>query len=281
MRRKTTADALIAATRERTGCVVATDRRTGAVARLFLVQGEAYGIGLDGYTPDVLARLRAADALAAEHVVTLAGEPQAARIAVERGWVSVDALADIHTELLVAGLGAVVDRDRVKVEFMDGLTTDLHCAIPAPMAELLDLAALRRERTAATWRAVTPTGTPRETGLSVGLTQSVGDAPELVAFLTQCAQGLSIDDAASRLGLTRAEAVHLAALVVLQHRAVAVPVRAGVQRSLAVPEQFGEVTPDPQAPAPRDDIPALKEQVARLERELDEARTRLAALGTR
>lgn len=278
MFRKTTAEALRAAAGDRTGCLVVTDRQTRSAARIFLIQGEPYAVDLDGFVPDVLARLVASGALDAAQRAELAGDPRGACRAVERGWVSVDVLSDVHTELLIAGIGAIVDRDRVTITLEDGRTTDMLCALPAPVAELLDLVAIRRERTQATWRAVTPTGTPRETGLSVGTVDTVGDAPELVAFLRQAATGATVDEAARAQGLTRAEAVHLAALAVLQHRAVAVPVRPAPVRSLAVPEQFGVVVPDPSAAAAEDGIAALEDEIAQLEIALERARERLAAL---
>ena len=283
MLRKTTGDALRAAARGRTGLLTVVDRRTRATARLFVLEGEPYAIALDGYEPEVVARLHAAGAIDADQRSALAHDPQGGRHAVERGWASVDSLADVHTELLVASLGAVLQRDRVSVTVTEGRTTDAHCALPTPLDALIELAALRRERTAATWRAVTADGSPQDTGLTVTVREAVGDAPELAAFLSACTPGASVDEAAARTGLTRAEAVHLAALAVLQHRAVAVPIASvmptasGPQHALAVPEQFGEVVLAPRPPVVDEDLPALQAQVARLERELAAARERLAA----
>lgn len=277
MLRKSTTDAIRSTARGRTGALVVTDRRSGMAGRVFLIEGEPYAVGLDGHEPDVLARLHAAGAIDDGQRAALTSAPHPGRQAVERGWVSVDALADIHTELLVAGLGALLDRERVSVRLVEGQTTDVACALPASLDELIALTAVRRERTAATWRAVTASGTPHDTGLTVTATPAVGDAPELAAFLAACRPGVSVDGAAAATGLTRAEAVHLSALAVLQHRATAAPVSVTPQHALDVPEQFGQVVLVAAPALQPDDLPALTAQVARLERELEDARRRLAA----
>ncbi len=286
---RTSGQALWDVARGRTGAIVVTDRRSGHRARVFTVDGCAYAVELDHYAPSITDRIVAQGEVNEDDIRALAlstadsGRP-IGRVAVERGLIAIDALAAIHQELLVAGVGALSTLRSVRVEFEEGVTTGEQCALPVDLDELRALVQVRRERTEATWRTVTLQGSPVDTGLVVSGRHVSGDAPEVAAFLTEAGRGGSVDAVAGRLGLTRAEAVHLAALVVLQRRAEAVSVPVEQSDHYVVPEQFGSVdlgsprattTADTGAPDSTD-VAELHRLIADLESRLEQARADLA-----
>lgn len=274
-----TPDALLRAARgDRTGCLTIVDRKSGLTARLYLVDGSAYSVDLDRYRPAVLERLVCAGALGRTEADALRGDAEATRTAVERGWVMIDAVAEVHQELLVASFGALCERPRIRVRFEEGITTADRCAIPTAMGDLVAAARFRRERAESTWRAVTSTGTPHDMRLEVIEPVALGDSADLAAFLRTASGAHSIDECARRLGLTRAEAIHLSALATLSGRAVAVPCTPMPAVDLAVPEGFGSTALDRDAaPVGPEQSERIREEIQRLEAQLADLRVQLAA----
>ena len=59
-----------------TGCLELVDRGHGGRARLFMYEGGLYAVELDGYRPDVVARLVAAGVLDAERGTDFGSDPR-------------------------------------------------------------------------------------------------------------------------------------------------------------------------------------------------------------
>ncbi|MHB1067659.1 MAG: hypothetical protein ACYC2Z_09595 [Candidatus Nanopelagicales bacterium] len=224
-----------AAAKAFTGSIDVTDRATRGTARLFLYEGGLYAVELPGYAPPVLARLGVSDAAAAE-------------AAIAAGAVSIEALAGIHQEFVIAGLGAVLALPRARTHLRKAETTARFCTLPLPVGSLLHLVRMRADRLAGTWGMLAPNANPATTvarrGPAAGSVTPAGEA----VMLLEAVDGIrTVDGAAAAAGFTRAEAVHLAsALVHSGHLALAdEPVAGPAGGPLLVPEEFGTRVPDP------------------------------------
>lgn len=190
-------------------------------ASLYLYRGCAYSARIDGWQPDVIARLVVMGTLTEAQARTLReGAPgdrvRQARNAVEEGLVSVDELATIHLEYLLSAVGALRSVYEGST-FIDGETTDERCALPVEVEPLRETLRLRDERLRATREslgatmgpghlAIAPTGNP---------VPPEYDLPQVRGVLSLLSQPLSVDELAHRAGLTRAESLHVAASLVL------------------------------------------------------------------
>lgn len=240
---------LTAAHKSFTGVIEASDRSAHALARLHLYKGGLYSVHLQGYTPPILARLTSSGVLD-EHrgdllLASVGDDPLDVRVGpfvVEQGWMSVEALATVHQEYLLASLGAALLRPKVKVRREEGSTTSSYCTLPVPVAALLDVVRMRVQRLSATWATVTTdwepgasvlyrTGTPVPSSLAV---------PEALALAAAVTDGRLLDDLAHELGLTRAEAVHITALLFRAGVLTASSYPGRIDNdTLPVPEAFG------------------------------------------
>ncbi len=230
-----------------TGSLDVVDKAHAGSARLYLYEGGLYSVRLDGYEPRVGARLVASGALTVDALDRLGEADDAASgiRAVRAGLLDAEALAAVHQEYMLASLGAVLAVARVKSKVRKADVTDVLCTLPLPIEPLFEVVARRAERTATTWAGLAGGSTPATLVLrrtSAALPPSMR-LSELRA-LSEAADGASgLDTLAARTGLTRAEAVHLAALLV--SGGVLVPVSGvapeGAGSRLAVPEAFGTV----------------------------------------
>ncbi len=233
-----------------TGVVEVSDRAHRSAARVFLYGGGIYAVELDGYQPPVAARLDAAgrfDALGSEDRTLLSALPDpdatAAALAVDRGWIAADALALVHQEFVLASAGAALTLHRARTRTRPGEVTDRVCTLPIPVSSVVETVRLRTRRLDDTW-AMVDAGHPRgrgvlsRTDLPVQGVLSVGEAGHLAAEFDG---KRTLDEVAFILGLTRAEAVHLASLLLNAGLAVvesdAEP--STPQGPLLVPEEFG------------------------------------------
>ncbi|MHB8796793.1 MAG: hypothetical protein ACYC90_15225 [Candidatus Nanopelagicales bacterium] len=224
-----------AAAKAFTGSIDVTDPATRGTARLFLYEGGLYAVELPGYAPPVLARLGVSDAPAAE-------------AAIAAGAVSIEALAGIHQEFVIAGLGAVLALPRARTHLRKAETTARFCTLPLPVGSLLHLVRMRADRLAGTWGMLAPNANPATTVARRGpAAGSVAPAGEAVMLLEAVDGIRTVDGVAAAAGFTRAEAVHLAsALVHSGHLALAdEPVAGPAGGPLLVPEEFGTRVPDP------------------------------------
>lgn len=230
-----------------TGALEVIDKAHGGTARLYLYEGGLYSVRLDGYEPRVGARLVASGAITVDALDRL-GEVDDAGSgvrAVRAGLLEAETLATVHQEYVLASLGAVLALTKAKAKVRKGDVTDELCTLPLPVEPIFDVVARRAERTGSTWAALDG-GTLPATLVLRHTSTALPSSMRLLelAALSEAADGTSgLDTLAARTGLTRAEAVHLAALLigagVLAPVAGVAPEGAGSR--LAVPEAFGTV----------------------------------------
>lgn len=234
-----------------TGALRLEDRVTGAAARVFLFQGHPYAVDIDGFSPNIGARLVAAGALTREQADQVGSGPRAGQAAVSHGWITAEQLGAVHQELMLASFGAAVVVGRPRLDFEENAVTDMICTVPVAVDPLMESVPVRAARMEATWSTLVTSGSPSsavflETG--VPRPQAL-DRAEFGALLLALSPGISLDEAAWRAGFTRAEAVHLAGILVAAH-VVALSeghVEAASDR-LLVPEQFGHLQIEQLAP---------------------------------
>jgi hypothetical protein len=168
---------------------------------------------------------------------------------VENGLVHVHSVGALHQEYLLAALGAVMELPKVKVKTHKGQTTATLCTMPLTIQALAQTLDLRYSRYVSTAAMLHPEGSPGSLVLEdagADLPAEV-NIPEIRVFRGKVAPGRTIDDIAGASGLTRAEAVHLAWLLVstgvvsvLGHGT------AGVDpHQWTVPEEFGSRALEP------------------------------------
>lgn len=256
-----------------TGVVEISDRAHKGDARVYLYEGGVYAVDLDGYEPPVAARLDAAgrfDDLDPDERAMLAALPDpdamAGAVAVERGWIPADALAQVHQEFVLAAAGAVLTVTRARTRVRAGETTDRVCTLPLPVTSLVEAVRLRTRRLVDTWAMIDVVHAPgrgvlRRTDQTLQGAFSVGEVGLLAAELDGVR---ALDVAASSLGLTRAEAVYLASLLLNAGIAAVEPDAdpAAASGALMVPEEFGSrsapkvARPAPPTPPERQPVPA-------------------------
>ena len=227
-----------------TGALELNERPHHGHARLYLFEGGLYSFGMDGLDLDVIARLVSSGALSADAAADLSGERRPEVAAVRRGLVSLDALATVHQEYLLAAAGAVLGSQTARPRRRPGETTDTLCTLPLSVADVLAAVEVRRDRLVGTWPVVSSRLTPstavlRTTATSAAMPSAL---PELSHLAGAFDGQRSLDAVASSLGLTRAEAVHLAGALVASGHAIVLENAAAVEPDrLLVPEAFGEV----------------------------------------
>ena len=231
------------------GSVEIVDRVHGCTAHVYFHEGGVYSVQADGFRANIAARLVTAGVITpaqADHART-ADSP--ATWLVENGLVDVDSVGALHQEYLLAALGTVMELPKVKVKTHKGQTTATLCTMPLSMQALAQTLDLRHSRYVSTAAMLHPEGNPGSLVLEdagADLPDEV-NIPEIRVFRGKVAPGRTIDDVAGASGLTRAEAVHLAWLLVstgvvsvLGHGT------AGVDpHQWTVPEEFGSRALEP------------------------------------
>ena len=231
------------------GSVEIVDRVHGCTAHVYFHEGGVYSVQADGFRANIAARLVTAGVITpaqADHARTV---DSPATWLVENGLVDVDSVGALHQEYLLAALGAVMELPKVKIKTHKGQTTATLCTMPISMQALADTLDLRHSRYVSTAAMLHPEGNPGSLVLEdagADLPDEV-KIPEIRVFRGKVAPGRTIDDIAGASGLTRAEAVHLAWLLVstgvvsvLGHGT------AGVDpHQWTVPEEFGSRALEP------------------------------------
>ncbi|MEK9898924.1 MAG: hypothetical protein VW906_09050 [Actinomycetota bacterium] len=231
------------------GSVEIVDRAHGCTAHVYFHDGGVYSVQADGFRANIAARLVTAGVITpaqADHARTVESP---ATWLVENGLVDVDSVGALHQEYLLAALGAVMELPKVKIKTHKGQTTATLCTMPLSMQALADTLDLRHSRYVSTAAMLHPEGNPGSLVLEdagADLPAEV-NIPEIRVFRGKVAPGRTIDDIAGASGLTRAEAVHLAWLLVstgvvsvLGHGT------AGVDpHQWTVPEEFGSRALEP------------------------------------
>jgi hypothetical protein len=250
-----------------TGVIEVVDKPTGSTALLYLFEGGIYAVDLQDYTPRVADRLLSAGTIDEDKrkwlFAQLGPDPRhlgAGPLAVQEGWLSAESLATVHQEYLLASLGAVLARPKVRMKQRKGESTSDFCTLPLPIEPLFETMRMRAGRLATGWGALEAAGDPSNVALSNRGVPIPDDLalPEFAALAAEANGHRSVDVLADELGFTLAEITHMAMLLV----------RAGVLRvspeatsgweagRLPVPEAFGVILatrgqqPGPEAVAP-------------------------------
>ena len=225
------------------GSLEIVDRTHGCLARVYFHEGGVYSVQVDGYRANIAARLVTAGvitAVQADHARTVEATTT---WLVENGLVDVDSIGALHQEYLLATLAAVMELPKVKIKMHKGATTSALCTMPLTVEALSETLDLRHSRYMGTSEMLSPEGNPGTLVLEDAGAELPSDVniPEIRVFRDKVAPGRTIDDIAGASGLTRAEAVHLAWMLV---SAGVVSVlghgTGGVDpHQWTVPEQFG------------------------------------------
>ena len=198
------------------GSVEIVDRVHGCTAHVYFHEGGVYSVQADGFRANIAARLVTAGVITpaqADHARTV---DSPATWLVENGLVDVDSVGALHQEYLLAALGAVMELPKVKIKTHKGQTTATLCTMPLTMQARAQTLDLRHSRYVSTAAMLHPEGNPGSLVLEdagADLPAEV-NIPEIRVFRGKVAPGRTIDDIAGASGLTRAEAVHLAWLLV-------------------------------------------------------------------
>ncbi|MSW79735.1 MAG: hypothetical protein F2840_01155 [Actinobacteria bacterium] len=206
-----------------TGRLMVSTRAGHEIGDLFLFEGDLYSVQLRHHRPRLFARLVSGGIIdeGREREIDALVDPEArdaavGRYAIEHDWLSVERLAEFHSEYLLAGLSGLRSLDGVKVVEERGATTNVRCALPSPTADVIASVDLRTGRSRDVWTGVGAAFGPRETVLSWCGDRTVAPfvAPELAAFAAEVDAIRSVDELADACGFTRAEAEFLTAALV-------------------------------------------------------------------
>lgn len=212
-------DAVVRARSKRVTGRIDVDLQGAVLARIFLVDGAVYSVQSPVFVPEVGRRLLAAGAVSADQWQALlaAGTPSdAGRIALAEAWVEPRQVNTVHQEFLLALLGALLELPDTSAHVTADAVTAEGCSAPIDVDTALQAVATRRDRLADDWLHVPSTAGPAQTVLGptgVPLPPALG-LPEFTVFLESCDGSRTVDAAAAIGGFTRAEAVHLAAILV-------------------------------------------------------------------
>jgi len=206
-----------------------------APASIALYRGCPYAVAIEGWNPDVLARLVSAGTVTAQQAEVLRAEGPAdlaaqARAVVEAGLVDAEELAVVHQEFVLSALGVLVDR-ATPIRFEEGAALNRICAIPVEINPLKQTLRLRAQRSAATWETLSVRQDPGRVTFACD-PASLPDSlrlPEVLAVVGAMGSPISLDEVAGLTGLTRAETLHIlgallpAGVAVYTHTPAAVP----------------------------------------------------------
>ncbi len=128
-----------------------------APASLYLYRGCVYSAKVEGWDPDIIARLQLAGRLSAEQAAHYRAEApddhaQQARLVVLDGTVPVEELNTIYLEYLLSAVEAL--RPYTPSGIVDATVTDIRCAIPVEVGPLRETLRVRAHRGESTWSAV-------------------------------------------------------------------------------------------------------------------------------
>lgn len=281
-----------AAAEEFTGELRVSMSQPAGTAHLYLLDGALYSLLLEGYPADPIARLVTGGHLAPSDAAVIGQCDDPESVGVERGLFSIDAVAAVHAELLLAAVGAVIAGSAASLERHPGVVTSRLCSIPVAVSDVLTAVPVRAERLDSTWALVSTTAGPDRLVLDhvdpeVELPSQL---PESRALASALDGQRTLDAVAASLGFTRAEAVHLAASLVAVGATHVVadagqdPQGQALRSVLLVPEAFGQ-TPlltrghadvqDTTMPPGQAESGIDRETVRQLERDLGEARRAL------
>ena len=234
-----------------TGRLTVSDRAGRERADLYLFEGDLYSVQASGFRPHLFARLMAAGIIDEERrrscdasMASDSRDELIGRFAVEQAWLPVERLAEFHSEYLLASLGAVREVSEVGIVEGTGEVTNVRCALPSPVADVIASVEMRAERSRSVWAGVGASGGPGETVLAWRGARGVAPfaAPELAAFAAEVDGARSVDALADACGFTRAEAEFLTAALVSDGLAGIADVQALPAQRCLVPEDWARVS---------------------------------------
>jgi hypothetical protein len=278
-----------------TGSIEVSDKSAKVHARLYLYDGGLYAVELDGYSRPVFARLRSSGLFANRapgELALLAGldipDTDVIGHAVGKGWVSIEALANVHQEMLLAALGAVIELPKVKLRLHKGQTTSRFCTLPIPVETLVETVRMRADRLHGTWIMVCP-----DVAADAAVLRHVPSpvvertgSPEVGAMANEIDGARNLDAIAHALGFTRAEAVHVAAALIRSGQARVDTDSAATPQPTRylVPEAFGThrvIAAEPVKAPPKKPLPTPAPSAAAAELPVDRPVVETAVLPVR
>lgn len=256
-----------------TGSIEVSDKVTKVQARMFLYEGGLYAIDLGGYARPVFARLRSSGIFATRNGNELAvltrldiPDPLAVAQAVGRGWLTIEALANVHQEMLLAALGAVLTLPKAKARTRKGQTSSRFCTLPLPVETLVDTVRMRADRLHSTWSMLSPDAAAGASVLRHTPSPLVErtSSPEVSAMAQEVDGVRGLDAVAHALGFSRAEAVHVASVLVRSGLALvdADAIEQPSPTQYLVPEAFGTHRITPVAPIEAERVPLPSPQAS-------------------
>ena len=218
-----------------------------APASLYLYRGCVYSAKVEGWDPDILARLELAGRLTPEQAGQYRDQApddhaQQVRLAVLDGTLPAEELNTIHLEYLLSAVAALQRYPPSGI--VDATVTDIRCAVPVEVTPLRETLRVRAHRSESTWTAVgltDPVG--RVTFAASGLPVAPElDMPVVRGVLALLARPMSADELAGLTGLSRAEAVHIIAALLQAGMVTRATAKPGVPREGVwwTPEQINE-----------------------------------------
>lgn len=198
---------------------------------IFFYEGRIYATEVEGFQAGVPNRLVSAGILTQTDADMLAEHVKQAGSFAEGilRWelASVDSLAIVHQEFVVAGVGALLLIDQANVNIHTGRVTALLCTLPLDVPEILVRVGIRYRRMAQdaaklTRRCVRASDCDASDHPGSIILTIVEDPvpsddrrlqpiiPEMIAVCDQVDSASSLDRIAYMCGLTRAEVVHIA-----------------------------------------------------------------------
>lgn len=186
--------------------------------RMYVFEGGVYAANSQRFWPDITRRLHSSR-LIPDH-----GLAQDPRVLVDTLDLPVEQLASAHQEVMFATVGAVIDlpdSEVTSVSFTEGDITDAQCTLPVEVEALLAVLDARRER----MQQDLVTLNQQSPALQVSLAATDADQPidaptEATVLLDQIGQSrdrshtlVPLDAVAQLCGFTRAEAIHLVAVL--------------------------------------------------------------------
>ena len=214
-----------------TGALRIVSHGDSSLGDLYFFEGRIYAAAIDGFEPGVLARLMSSELITlgdSAEILELEARLNSLSVAVvESGLVSVDQLAAVHQEFVVASVGSLLLLHQAEVVPDSGRITSSVCTLPLDLNQILGMIEVRYRRMAQDAAALSHE-TPQEhvsvacdhpgsvvldrnevlSAAQVSRTDSA--IPEILAMLNGADGVRSLDELAGHCGFTRAEAVHIA-----------------------------------------------------------------------
>jgi hypothetical protein len=213
------------AKRKYTGALVVNSKDSSLTGRVYFYDGAVYAVEVDGFYPRIVARMAASgniDLNREEHLRQHFGgnivDPEIGAYTVQQGWLAVDELSAMHQEYLLASLGALVSLPHVRTKRHKSETTNLFCTVPLPWEKVEDTLTMRAMRFTNTWATISASDNPAEVIPQIVNPAALASmtAPEVRTLAAAIDGSTNVDEIAWRCGFTRAEAVHLLAMMVVE-----------------------------------------------------------------